>query len=99
MEEVFGPVLPIIRVRDAEEALAVANQTRYGLAAALFTSHQQTVERFVNSLEVGMVHVNHGTASQAHMPFGGRKASGQGAFSIGASSRQFFTQLKAIYVR
>lgn len=98
-EEVFGPVLPVIRVRDPEEALAVANSTRYGLAAALFTSRQELVARFVTSLDAGMVHVNHGTASQAHVPFGGRKDSGQGAFSIGASSREFFTQRKTVYVK
>jgi acyl-CoA reductase-like NAD-dependent aldehyde dehydrogenase len=98
-EEIFGPVLPVIRVRDAEEALSVANATHYGLAAALFTSRQELVPRFIASLDVGMIHVNHGTASQAHVPFGGRKGSGQGAFSIGSSSRDFFTKVKTIYVK
>jgi len=98
-EEIFGPVLPVIRVRDAAEALEVANHTRYGLAAAVFTSRPELMQKFVAGLQTGMVHINHGTASQAHVPFGGRKDSGHGAFSIGPTAREFFTQVKAVYVR
>ena len=98
-EEIFGPVLPVIRVRHAEEALAVANETRYGLAAAVFTSRPELIGKFAAGLQTGMVHINHGTASQAHVPFGGRNDSGQGAFSIGPTAREFFTQVKAVYAR
>ena len=98
-EEIFGPVLPVIRVPDAETALLVANDTRYGLAAALFTSRMNLAPEFVRRLETGMVHINHGTASQAHVPFGGRKDSGQGAFSIGPTAQDFFTTIKTVYVR
>jgi aldehyde dehydrogenase (NAD+) len=98
-EEIFGPVLPVIRVPDAARALEVANQTRYGLAAAVFTSRAELMQRFAAGLQTGMVHINHGTASQAHVPFGGRKDSGQGAFSIGPTAREFFTQVKAVYAR
>lgn len=98
-EEIFGPVLPVIRVADAEQAIAVANDTRYGLAAAVFTSRMELASRFVARIEAGMIHVNHGTASQAHVPFGGRKDSGQGAFSIGPAAKDFFTQVKTVYVR
>ena len=98
-EEIFGPVLPVIRVRDADEAIAVANSTRYGLAAAAFTSRMELVNRFVARIEAGMIHINHGTASQAHVPFGGRKDSGQGAFSIGPTARDFFTNVKAVYAK
>jgi len=72
-EEIFGPVLPMIRVKDAEQAFEVANGTRYGLAASLFTGNRHLVDKFVQLVESGMVHVNHGTASQAHVPFGGVK--------------------------
>jgi aldehyde dehydrogenase (NAD+) len=99
VEEIFGPVLPVIRVRDAEEAISVANRTRYGLAAAVFTSRQDLVQRFVAGIESGMIHVNHGTASQAHVPFGGRKDSGYGAFSIGPTARDFYSKLKVVYVK
>jgi acyl-CoA reductase-like NAD-dependent aldehyde dehydrogenase len=96
-EEIFGPVLPIIRVRAAEEAVRVANATRYGLAAAVFTSRQDLAWRFANAIEAGMIHLNHGTASQAHVPFGGRKDSGSGAFSIGPTARDFYTKVKVVY--
>ncbi len=98
-EEIFGPVLPVIRVPDAESAIRVANGTRYGLAAAVFTSRMQLAAEFARRLETGMVHINHGTASQAHVPFGGRKDSGQGAFSIGPTAQDFYTTVKAVYVR
>jgi len=98
-EEIFGPILPVIRVRDMEEAFLIANATRYGLAAALFSSRRDVVSRFTATMQAGMLHINHGTASQAHVPFGGRKDSGQGAFSIGPSSREFFTQMKVIYAK
>ena len=99
LEEIFGPVLPILRVRDLTEGIALANSTRYGLAAAIFTSRLAGVQEFTSRVQAGMIHVNHGTASQAHVPFGGVKESGQGAYSIGSSAREFFTNVKAVYVR
>lgn len=99
VEEIFGPVLPVIRVRDADEALSVANGTRYGLAAAVFTSRASLAQKFIAGIESGMVHINHGTASQAHVPFGGRRDSGCGAFSIGPTARDFYSKLKVIYVK
>jgi alpha-ketoglutaric semialdehyde dehydrogenase len=98
-EEIFGPVLPMIRVRNAEQAFEVANGTRHGLAAALFTGNRHLVEKFVQHVESGMVHVNHGTASQAHVPFGGVKDSGQGAFSIGPTVKDAFTNVKTVYIK
>jgi alpha-ketoglutaric semialdehyde dehydrogenase len=99
LEEMFGPVLPIIRVRDLDEAITIANSTRYGLAASLFTSRLSHIHEFTSRVAAGMIHVNHGTASQAHVPFGGVKDSGQGAYSIGSTAREFFTNVKAIYVK
>ncbi len=96
-EEIFGPVLPVIRVRDVDEAISVANDTRYGLAASVFTSHFDVASKCMRRIRAGMIHVNHGTASQAHVPFGGRKDSGQGAFSIGPTAKDFFTNIKTIY--
>jgi acyl-CoA reductase-like NAD-dependent aldehyde dehydrogenase len=96
-EEIFGPVLPVIRVQDAEEAIRTANATRYGLAAAVFTSRPGLAHRMATRIQAGMIHVNHGTASHAHVPFGGRKDSGQGAFSIGPTARDFYTQIKTVY--
>jgi aldehyde dehydrogenase (NAD+) len=98
-EEIFGPVLPLIRVKNADEAFEVANSTRYGLAASLFTGNRRLVDEFVQGVESGMVHVNHGTASQAHVPFGGVKDSGQGAFSIGPTVKEAFSNVKTVYIK
>jgi acyl-CoA reductase-like NAD-dependent aldehyde dehydrogenase len=92
-------VLPVIRVRDLDEAIAIANGTRYGLAAALFATRLRDVHAFTRRVSSGMIHINHGTASQAHVPFGGVKESGQGAYSIGPTASEFYTNVKAIYVR
>lgn len=99
LDEIFGPVLPVVRIGGLEEAIAVANNTRYGLAASLFSSRLSYINEFVRRVQVGMVHVNHGTASQAHVPFGGVKDSGQGAYSIGPTAKEFFSNTKAIYVK
>lgn len=96
-EEVFGPVLSIIPVRDFEEALEVANETRYGLTASVFTDDMNLSHSFVTRSQSGMVHVNHGTTSEGQVPFGGIKQSGQGAYGIGDTSKDFFTCLKAVY--
>jgi aldehyde dehydrogenase (NAD+) len=98
-EEIFGPVLPMIRVKGPEEAFEVANRTRYGLAASLFTANPHLVNEFIQHVDSGMVHVNHGTASQAHIPFGGVKDSGQGAFSIGPTVKDAFTNVKTVYIK
>lgn len=96
-EEIFGPVLSVIAVEDEKEAFAVANNVEYGLAAAIFTNNISLAYKFADQVESGMVHINHGTASAAHVPFGGVKNSGFGAFSIGHSNIEFFTDVKAVY--
>lgn len=96
-QEVFGPVLSLIAVRDVDEAIEVANSVEYGLAASVFTRDVDEALRFVRESESGMVHVNHGTNSEAHMPFGGVKGSGLGAYSIGHTNLEFFTNVKAAY--
>ena len=97
VDEIFGPVLPVLRVADANEALAIANSSAYGLAASVFTDEPGLADFFAGALECGMVHVNHGTASQPHVPFGGVKTSGEGAYSIGPSARDFYTATKVVY--
>lgn len=98
-EEVFGPVLSVIRVTGVEEAIEVTNDNDYGLASAVFTSDLSAALEFAQRAKAGMVHVNHGTASQPHVPFGGIGASGMGAYSIGSTAREFFTKLKVVYLR
>jgi len=96
-EEIFGPVLPIFATDSLEEAIEICNEPQYGLASSFFSRDIDSVETFAREVETGMVHINHGTASQAHVPFGGVKASGQGAYSIGSTAKDFFTVKKAIY--
>ncbi|GAC1538188.1 MAG: hypothetical protein NVS2B4_18260 [Ramlibacter sp.] len=98
-EEVFGPVLTIQSVDTFESALALANDVEYGLTASIFTGRLDLAGRFVQGIQSGMVHVNHGTSSEPHMPFGGVKASSLGQGSIGSTTKDFFTDIKAVYIK
>ena len=98
-EEIFGPVLCVMEAEDIEEAADIANSTDYGLAASVFTNSLQTAQRLTSLIDSGMIHINHGTASQIHVPFGGMKKSGYGAYSIGHSNQEFFTGMKAVYIK
>lgn len=97
-EEIFGPVVTVIRVSDVDEAIRVANHSDYGLAGVVFSEHVDVAMRFTSAVRAGMVHVNHGTTSQPHVPFGGIGDSGVGDYSIGHTTTDFFTQLKVVYL-
>jgi len=77
-EEVFGPVAPVMIVRDTEEAIYQANNTRYGLGASLWTQNDQKANEIIPLLEAGNVYVNSPVRSHPHMPYGGIKKSGYG---------------------
>jgi succinate-semialdehyde dehydrogenase/glutarate-semialdehyde dehydrogenase len=77
-EELFGPVAVVYRVESDEEAIALANGSRYGLGAAVFGSNGECAEAVADRLEAGMVFINHPTASEPSLPFGGVKHSGFG---------------------
>jgi acyl-CoA reductase-like NAD-dependent aldehyde dehydrogenase len=98
-EEVFGPVASVIQVDDYEQALAVANDTPYGLAAGIITTSLAAATDFRRRAEAGMVMVNLATAGvDFHVPFGGRGASSFGPREQGEQAREFFTQTKTAYV-
>ncbi|MCE5261901.1 MAG: aldehyde dehydrogenase family protein [Deltaproteobacteria bacterium] len=99
IDEIFGPVLVSIKVDSFDEAMAVANRTEYGLAASLFSDNLEYIYQFQRDIETGMAHVNHGTVTDGCMPFGGVKGSGLGAFSKGATNKDFFTTYKVNYIR
>ena len=98
-EEIFGPILSVITVKSFEEGLAVSNEPVYGLAGCVFTRYIDRAKQFADRMQAGMIHVNHGTASQPHVPFGGVKQSGFGAYSIGPTSRDFYMADKVVYFK
>ena len=98
-EEIFGPVAALIRVRDYEEALAVANDTDYGLSAGIFTRSLRYAHHFRRHVQAGTVMVNLPTAGlDYHIPFGGHKASGYGPKEQGRYAQEFYTVVKTCYV-
>lgn len=98
-EEIFGPVLSVIRVKDFEEALAVANGVRFGLSSAIYTNDASKVFKFIEKIEAGITHVNSGTpGGEAQLPFGGIKATGVGAREMGSSAIEFWSELKTVYI-
>lgn len=97
LDEIFGPVLTVTPVEDFAEAVEVHNEVGYGLTSSIFTDDMDLARAFVRGAEAGMVHVNNGTVSEGHMPFGGVKQSGMGAYGIGVTNKEFFTGLKIVY--
>jgi alpha-ketoglutaric semialdehyde dehydrogenase len=99
-DEIFGPVLTLTPYDDFDQALAIVNGVEHGLTAALFSDQHALVQRFLDECETGMLHVNHGTAPDAHMPFGGIKHSGVGVYSsCGPSAMHFYTTEHAVYLK
>lgn len=98
-EEIFGPVASVIRVSDHDEAVAVANDTPFGLTAGICTTSLRLAEDFQRRAEAGMVMVNLPTAGvDPHVPFGGRKRSSFGPKEQGVAAREFYTEAKTAYV-
>src|SRR5579859_419432 len=98
-EEIFGPVLSVIRVPDADAAFEAANAVEYGLAASVYTRDVRAIFRFVDRVDVGIAHVNQPTlGGEVHLPFGGVKASGMGPHEQGREAIDFFTKVKTVYI-
>lgn len=98
-EEIFGPVLSVIRVKDFEEALVVANGVKYGLSSALYSNDASRIFKFIERIESGITHVNSGTpGGEAQLPFGGIKATGVGAREMGCTAIEFWSELKTVYI-
>ncbi|EPE98010.1 aldehyde dehydrogenase family protein [Rhizobium grahamii] len=97
-EEIFGPVVSLIRVKDYEEALATANDTPFGLSAGIATTSLKHATHFKRNSEAGMVMVNLPTAGvDFHVPFGGRKGSSYGPREQGKYAAEFYTSVKTAY--
>ena len=98
-EEVFGPVLATFVVDDLDEGVALANRTKYGLSASLFTKDLSSALRYVKRIEAGLVRVNGDTTGvDPHAPFGGFKGSSSGSREQGPAAREFYTEIKTVQI-
>jgi alpha-ketoglutaric semialdehyde dehydrogenase len=98
-EEIFGPVLSIIRVKDWHEAIKVANGVQYGLTSSIFTSDVTRAMEYADEIETGMLHVNSPTVGgEAQLPFGGTKATGVGQREMGQTAIDFYSEWKTVYI-
>jgi aldehyde dehydrogenase (NAD+) len=99
-EEIFGPVLAVIKARDFDHAVEIANDTRYGLTAGLATRSLRYTQEFAERAEVGIVNVNTPTAGvEFQVPFGGVKESGVGPKEQGTAGLDFYSTWKTVAVR
>jgi aldehyde dehydrogenase (NAD+) len=98
-EEIFGPVASVIRVKDYDEALGVANDTPFGLSSGIVTTSLKHASHFKRQSQSGLVMVNLPTAGlDYHVPFGGRKKSSYGPREQGTYAREFYTIVKTAYI-
>lgn len=98
-EEIFGPVLSVLKISSYEEAVSVANNIEYGLSSAIYTSDVATAFRAMYDIEAGITYVNGPTiGAEAHMPFGGVKGTGNGHREGGWEVFEFYTETKTVYV-
>jgi len=97
-EEVFGPALPIWRVKDLDEAIELANDTPFGLGSAVWTGDLQSAERLAAELDCGYTWINSPTKVYDELPFGGLKASGYGK-EHGSEALDYYTDTKSVVVK
>ena len=98
-EEIFGPVLSVLRVKDFDEGIEVMNGVRYGLSSSIYTSDVSRAFHAIERIEAGITYVNGPTiGAEAHFPFGGVKDTGNGHREGGWPVYDFFSDLKTVYV-
>jgi aldehyde dehydrogenase (NAD+) len=99
VEEIFGPVLAIVKVEGLEEAVEINNASPYGLSSSIFTGDVNRAFAAIRDLDTGIVYVNHGTTgAETHLPFGGTRGTGNGHREAGHTMLDPFTEWKSVYV-
>jgi alpha-ketoglutaric semialdehyde dehydrogenase len=97
-EEIFGPVLSMIEVASFEEAIAVNNNTQFGLSSAIYTQNINHVQRAMRDITTGILYVNSGTTgAEIQFPFGGNLGTGNGHREAGIAGLDVFTEWKEVY--
>ncbi|MEO0053912.1 MAG: aldehyde dehydrogenase family protein [candidate division WOR-3 bacterium] len=98
-EEIFGPVLSVIRVRNFDEAIDVLNNTSYGLSSSIYTRDVNLAMKAIERIEAGITYVNAPTiGAECHLPFGGVKETGNGHREGGWTAYEIFSELKTVYI-
>jgi len=98
-EEIFGPVLSVIKVKDLTEAIKVLNNTQYGLSSSIYTKNVNSSFRAIEDIEAGITYVNAPTiGAECHLPFGGVKDTGNGHREGGWTVYEIFSELKTVYI-
>jgi acyl-CoA reductase-like NAD-dependent aldehyde dehydrogenase len=98
-EEIFGPVLSVIKAKDFQEAMAILNNTVYGLSSAIYTNDLNLAHKAIEIAETGIVYINAPTiGAECHLPFGGMKNTGNGHREGGWTAYEIFTEIKTVYI-
>lgn len=99
-EEIFGPVLALIKVDSLEKAIEIANDVEFGLSASIFTTNISKALTFIDDIEAGLVRINAESAGvELQAPFGGMKASSSGQREQGEAAKEFYTAVKTVFVK
>lgn len=99
-EEIFGPVIALITAKNMEEAIEIANDSRYGLSASIFTTNIEKMLLFIDEMDAGLVRINAESAGvELQAPFGGMKASSSHSREQGQAAKEFYTSIKTVFVK
>ncbi|HEX7574942.1 MAG TPA: aldehyde dehydrogenase family protein [Candidatus Methanoperedens sp.] len=98
-EEIFGPVVSMIRTSGLDEAIGIANSVEYGLSSSIYTASMRNAFRAIEKIEAGITYINASTiGAEIHLPFGGVKSTGNGTREAGTTAIEEFTEIKTVYI-